>query len=88
MTADGGGNAIALVAPTAHASHDDGAATAARQSDEALGLRTRKTQLGDLSVGVTATLGMSAEEISSLVRRALVRMVNEFGVTAADTAQI
>jgi len=31
---------------------------------------------------------MSAEEISSLVRRALVRMVNEFGVTAADTAQI
>jgi len=31
---------------------------------------------------------MSAEEISSLVRRALVRMVNEFGVTTADTAQI
>jgi hypothetical protein len=50
--------------------------------------RTRKTQLGDLSVGVTTPLGLSAEEIGSLVRQALIRMANDFGFTAADTAQI
>lgn len=50
--------------------------------------RTRKTQLGDLSVGVTTPLGLSAEEIGSLARRALIRMANDFGFTAADTAQI
>jgi hypothetical protein len=49
---------------------------------------TRKAQLGDLSVGVTAPLGLSAEEIGSLVRQALIRMTNDFGFTAADTAQI
>jgi hypothetical protein len=50
--------------------------------------RTRRAQLRDLSVGVTAPLGLSAEEISSLVRQALIRMANDFGFTAADTAQI
>ena len=50
--------------------------------------RTRKTQLGDLSVGVTTPLGLNAEEIGSLVRRALIQMANDFGFTAADTAQI
>jgi hypothetical protein len=50
--------------------------------------RTRRAQLGDLSVGVTAPLSLSAEEIGSLVRRALIRMANDFGFTAADTAQI
>lgn len=50
--------------------------------------RTRKTQLGDLSVGVTTPLSLSAQEIGSLVRRALIRMASDFGFTAADTAQI
>jgi hypothetical protein len=50
--------------------------------------RTRKTQLGDLSVGVTTPLGLRAEEIGSVVRRALIQMANDFGFTAADTAQI
>lgn len=48
--------------------------------------RTRRTQLGDLSVGVTAPLGLSAEEIGSLVRRALIRMASDFGFTAAESA--
>ena len=50
--------------------------------------RTRKTQLGDLSVGVTTPLGLSTEKIGSLVRQALVTMANDFGFTAADTARI
>ncbi len=50
--------------------------------------RTRRAQLRDLSIGVTAPLGQSAEEIGSLVRQALIRMANDFGFTAADTAQI
>jgi len=50
--------------------------------------RTRRPQLGDLSVGVTAPLGLSAEQIGSLVRQALIRMANDFGFTAADSAPI
>jgi hypothetical protein len=50
--------------------------------------RTRKAQLGDLSIGVTTPLGLNAEEIGSLVRQALIQMANDFGFTAADTAQI
>jgi len=50
--------------------------------------RTRKTYLGDLSVGVTTPLGLSAEKIGSLVRQALITMANDFGFTAADTARI
>lgn len=50
--------------------------------------RTRETQLGDLSVGVTTPLGLSPEKIGSLVRQALVAMANDFGFTAADTARI
>lgn len=50
--------------------------------------RTRKTQLGDLSVGVTAPLGLSAEEIGSLVRQTLIRMASDFGFTGAETAQL
>jgi hypothetical protein len=50
--------------------------------------RTRKTQLGDLSVGVTAPVGLSTEEIGALVRRALVRMASDFGFTGAETAQL
>ena len=50
--------------------------------------RTRRTQLGDLSVGVTAPLGLSAEEIGSLVRQALIRMAEDFGFTGAEAAEI
>jgi hypothetical protein len=50
--------------------------------------RTRRTQLGNLSAGVTTPLGLSAEKIGSLVRQALVTMANDFGFTAADTARI
>jgi hypothetical protein len=50
--------------------------------------RTRRTQLGDLSVGVTTPLGLSTEEIGPLVRRALIRMASDFGFTAAESAQI
>ena len=50
--------------------------------------RTRKSQLRDLSVGVTAPLDLNPEETSSLVRQALKRMASDFGFTAADTAQI
>jgi hypothetical protein len=45
-------------------------------------------QLADLSVGVTTPLGLSAEEIGVISRRALIRMASDFGFTAADTAQI
>jgi hypothetical protein len=50
--------------------------------------RTRKTQLDDLSVGVTTPFGLSAEKIGALVRQALRTMANDFGFTAADTARI
>jgi hypothetical protein len=50
--------------------------------------RTRKTNLGDLSVGVTAPLGLKADESRSIVRQALITMANDFGFTTADTAQI
>jgi hypothetical protein len=50
--------------------------------------RTRRTQLGDLSVGVKAPLGLTAEEIGSLVRRALRKMGADFGFTKAETAQL
>jgi hypothetical protein len=42
----------------------------------------------DLSIGVTTPLGLNAEEIGSLMRQALIQMANDFGFTAADTAQI
>jgi len=50
--------------------------------------RTRKTQLRDLSVGVTAPLGLSGEEVGSLIRQALISMANDFGFTAADSARL
>jgi hypothetical protein len=50
--------------------------------------RTRRAHLGDLSVGVTTPLGLTADEIGSLVRRALIRMVEDFGFTAAEAARI
>ena len=50
--------------------------------------RTRKSQLRDLSVGVTAPLGLTAEAIGSLVRQALIRLASDFGFTGAETAQL
>jgi hypothetical protein len=50
--------------------------------------RTRKRQLGDLSVGVTAPLGLDAGEIGSVVRQALKRMAEDFGFTGAEEARI
>jgi hypothetical protein len=50
--------------------------------------RTRKAQLGDLSVGVTTPLGLGPKEIEAVVRQALIRMASDFGFTAAETAQI
>jgi hypothetical protein len=50
--------------------------------------RTRKNQLRDLSVGVTAPLGLKTEEIGSLVRQALIRLASDFGFTGAGTAHL
>ena len=50
--------------------------------------RSRKSQLGDLSVGVTVPLDLDAEEIGPLVRQALKRMASDFGFTGAETAQL
>ena len=50
--------------------------------------RTRKSQLRDLSVGVTAPLGLKSEKIDGLVRKALIRMASDFGFTGAETAQL
>jgi hypothetical protein len=50
--------------------------------------RSRKSQLGDLSVGVTVPLDLDAEEIGAHVRQALKRMASDFGFTGAETAQL
>jgi hypothetical protein len=50
--------------------------------------RTRKSQLGDLSVGVTGPLDRNAEETGTLARQALKRMAGDFGFTGAETAQL
>jgi hypothetical protein len=50
--------------------------------------RPRRSHLRDLSVGVTAPLGLTTEAIRSLVRQALVRMASDFGFTEAETAQL
>lgn len=50
--------------------------------------RTRKSQLRDLSVGVTAPLGLAPETTCSMARRALIRMASDFGFTGAETAQL
>jgi hypothetical protein len=50
--------------------------------------RSRKSQLGDLSVGVTVPLDLNAEEIETLVRQALKWMASDFGFTGGETAQL
>ena len=49
---------------------------------------TRRRHLGDLSIGVTAPLVLTVDEIRSLVRQGLIRTAEDFGFTAADTAEI
>jgi hypothetical protein len=50
--------------------------------------RTRKSHLRDLSVGVTAPLGLTTETLGPLVRDALAMMASDFGFTEAETAQL
>ena len=50
--------------------------------------RSRKTQIIDLAVGVTAPLGLAADEIGLVVRQALTRMAEDYSFTAAETAKI
>jgi hypothetical protein len=50
--------------------------------------RPRKTQLGDLPVGVTGPLSLGPDEIKTVVRQALIGMASDLGFTAAETAQI
>jgi hypothetical protein len=49
---------------------------------------TRRSQLTDLAVGVTAPLGLSEEETGALVRQAMIRMAEDYAFTGAETAQI
>ena len=50
--------------------------------------RTRRAQLTDLSVGITAPLGLSAQETGETVGKAIIRMAEDHGFTAAETAGI
>jgi hypothetical protein len=45
----------------------------------------RARQLRDLSVGVTARIGLADAEIRSLVRQGLIRMTEDYGFTGATT---
>ena len=49
---------------------------------------TRRAQLADLAVGITAPLGLSTEETGALARQALVRMAEDAAFTGAETAEI
>ena len=49
---------------------------------------TRRSQLTDLAVGITAPLGLSTEETSALARQAMIRMAEDYAFTGAETAQI
>lgn len=48
---------------------------------------TRKAQITDLAVGLTAPLGLDAEETGTLVRQAMIRMAEDYAFTAAETAE-
>jgi hypothetical protein len=50
--------------------------------------RTRRSQLTDLAVGINTPLGLSAEETSTLVRQAMIRMAEDYAFTCTETAQI
>jgi len=49
---------------------------------------TRRSQIRELAVAVTTPLGLPEQEIDSLVKRAMIRIAEDFGSTAADTARL
>ena len=49
---------------------------------------TRRAHIVDLAVGITAPLGLSAEETSMLARQAMIRMAGDYAFTDAETAEI
>jgi Alpha/beta hydrolase family len=49
---------------------------------------TRRAQISDLAVGITAPLGLSAEETDVLARKAINRMAEDYAFTNADAAEI
>lgn len=49
---------------------------------------TRRAQLTDMAVGITAPLGHSADETSALARQALVRIAEDYAFTGAEIANI
>lgn len=49
---------------------------------------TRRSQIRDLGVAVTTPLGLPEQEIASLVKRAMIRMADHFGFTAADGSRL
>jgi hypothetical protein len=49
---------------------------------------TRRAQIIDLAVGITAPLGLSAEDTSALARQALIRIAEDHAFTGAETAEI
>jgi hypothetical protein len=49
---------------------------------------TRRAQITDLSVGITAPLGLSVQETDTLARQALTRMAEDHAFTGAETAEI
>jgi hypothetical protein len=50
--------------------------------------RSRRTQLGDLSVGVTTPLGLDRASITKLVKEAMIRMAEDFAFTEVDAAEL
>jgi hypothetical protein len=49
---------------------------------------TRKAQITDLAVAITAPLGLSAEETAALARKAMIRMAEDYAFTGAETVEI
>jgi hypothetical protein len=49
---------------------------------------TRRTRIGNMSVGITAPLGLGPEETTGLTRQALIRIAEDHAFTKADTAEI
>jgi hypothetical protein len=50
--------------------------------------RTRRSQLIDLEVGITAPQGLTAQDTEELARKAMIRMAEDHAFTAAETARI
>jgi len=48
----------------------------------------RRSRIRDLSVAVTTPLGLPEQEITSLGKRAMIRLADDFGFTTADTSKL